>query len=538
MALAMPKLTRCTKTGDWVSRKVIPADVKDAYQRAHGVRSEALFRAPGNLSPGEAKRLYGDWIGEVESRVETLRGAKKGLGRSLSQKEAHGLSGEWHHWFMGRHEENPGEPEGWDALLDDYIGDYRHHVPKDHNNHVDPHDLWARGPKARTKIRPIIYEYGQVEAFLSHKGIALQPSAVAVFLDVLEPVMAETFKLLQRRAMGDYRPASISTSFPAFDPKRQAGMTAWGLWEAWIAEKRPKAATVDRWRAVFLNLKATFVDRDANSITEDEARKWASGLVTEERSAQTVAEVWVNAAKTIFAWAKGPKHVGNNPFAAIKITVPKKVRHRETQAFRTEELTTLLKATLEPPPPRLATYYAALRRWVPWVCAYTGARAGEITQLRDKDVICQDGVWALRLTPEAGTIKTGNARVVPLHDHLIEQGFLDFVRNAGRGPLFYNAEARRKAEPQDLTKPGQSQAVKSRNKLAEWVRSLGIDDPELSPTHAWRHTFKQLADRNGMSERVSDAITGHSPQTEGRKYGQPTLADMAEALKSFPRYQV
>jgi integrase len=127
---------------------------------------------------------------------------------------------------------------------------------------------------------------------------------------------------------------------------------------------------------------------------------------------------------------------------------------------------------------------------------------------------------------------------VPIHEHLIEQGLLDFVKKAGRGPLFYDPNARRKTGVDDPTKPGQSQAVKSRTKLAEWVRTLGIDDPELSPTHAWRHTFKQIADRHGISERVSDAITGHSPQTEGRKYGQPTLVDMAEALKRFPRYQV
>jgi integrase len=383
---------------------------------------------------------------------------------------------------------------------------------------------------------PTIYRTGQVEAFLAHVAVTLQPLALDLFLDVLEPVMADTFKLMERRASGDFRPDPRANQFPAFDPKRQAGMTVWELWEAWITQKQPKPATVDRWRAVFLGLQDAFQNRDANSLMEDDARKWANGLITEDRSAQTVAEIWVNASKTIFAWALSQKHVDQNPFAGIKITVPKKVRHRETQAFRTEELTTILKATLEPPPSRLASHYVALRRWVPWICAYTGARAGEITQLRGQDVVCQDGVWALRLTPEAGTIKTGAARVVPIHHHLIEQGFLDFVKKAGRGPLFYNTEARKKTEPQDLTKPGQSQSVRSRNKLAEWVRSLGVDDPELSPTHAWRHTFKQIADRNGMSERVSDAITGHSPQTEGRKYGQPTLADMAEALKRYPRY--
>jgi integrase len=68
--------------------------------------------------------------------------------------------------------------------------------------------------------------------------------------------------------------------------------------------------------------------------------------------------------------------------------------------------------------------------------------------------------------------------------------------------------------------------------------SVGITDKEVGPTHGWRHTFKQRVDRHGISERVSDAITGHVPLTTGRKYGAPTLADMAEALKRFPRYEI
>ena len=27
---------------------------------------------------------------------------------------------------------------------------------------------------------------------------------------------------------------------------------------------------------------------------------------------------------------------------------------------------------------------------------------------------------------------------MPLHEHLLAQGFLEFVRSKGRGPLFYN----------------------------------------------------------------------------------------------------
>jgi hypothetical protein len=33
--------------------------------------------------------------------------------------------------------------------------------------------------------------------------------------------------------------------------------------------------------------------------------------------------------------------------------------------------------------------------------------------------------------------------------------------------------------------------------------------------YAWRHTFKQIADRVGISERMSDYITGHAHRTIG-----------------------
>jgi integrase len=65
-----------------------------------------------------------------------------------------------------------------------------------------------------------------------------------------------------------------------------------------------------------------------------------------------------------------------------------------------------------------------------------------------------------------------------------------------------------------------------------------VNDPEVSPTHAWRHTFKQRAARAGIPENVHDEITGHAPASVGREYTKPTVEDMAEALKKFPRYKV
>ena len=105
----------------------------------------------------------------------------------------------------------------------------------------------------------------------------------------------------------------------------------------------------------------------------------------------------------------------------------------------------------------------------------------------------------------------------------------------GTGPLFY-----RTANQQDDTDPLKAKKpryVQARQRLASWVRGLGVSDKELSPNHAWRHSFKQIADRAGISERMSDYITGHAHKSVGAAYGAPMLNDMAEALKRFQRYE-
>jgi integrase len=242
----------------------------------------------------------------------------------------------------------------------------------------------------------------------------------------------------------------------------------------------------------------------------------------------------VNAARTVFGEAVKLKRLPRNVFTEVHLAVPRSNRTRE-KWFRPEEAKTILRASLAVTNTERAS--DAARRWVPWICAYTGARSGEITQLRGVDVIKQDGISAIRITPEAGTVKTKQARLVPLHSHLIEQGFLSFVARKGKGPLFYNPPEH-PSETGSATNPRKARSVKTREQLAQWVRAVGVDDPNVKPNHAWRHFFKLLADRKGISERMSDYITGHAPATVSRGYGAPTLQDMAAAMKKFPRYTV
>src|SRR4051812_28661200 len=71
----------------------------------------------------------------------------------------------------------------------------------------------------------------------------------------------------------------------------------------------------------------------------------------------------------------------------------------------------------------------------------TGARVGEIAQLWKQDVTQRGEHWVIRITPEAGTVKTNEAREVVLHRQLVELGFPEFVKASPDGHLFLTPAA-------------------------------------------------------------------------------------------------
>jgi integrase len=374
-------------------------------------------------------------------------------------------------------------------------------------------------------------------SFLASAGIALTAEADALFVAAVSDNLPGAYDVLERQAWGDHSPDLTPETFPAYqDTQRTAtGIGCWDLFGAYVDAVKPAGGTVNRWRAVFKHLQAAFPTRSADALTEVDARAWAGTLVTPKRSAVTADVVWLSSANIVFSWAAKRKHIRTNPFTGVKIDVPRVAVLRETKAFKPEEAQVILRAASAITNMRDA--FPRAKRWVMWLCAYSGARSGEVAQLRGVDVTGRGDFYVMRLTPEAGDMKTSRARTVPLHVHIIEQGFIEFVRAQGNGPLFFNKRPETE-DTEDPLNPVRSPAVKTRARLGAWVRELGVDDPEVGPTHGWRHTFKQIAERSGITEKIHDAITGHVAPTEGRKYGAPTVGDMNEALKKFPRYVV
>jgi integrase len=532
-----PKLTT-NKSGGFSARKRIPADVRERYHEFYGKRAEDWLNIPGPVTAHGALAKVREWATEIEARFHNIRAEQRGEGRTLTQRQAHALCGEWYHWFVARHEPKEWEAAYWEHLASDVSTTLSEAIwqasGKPYHPEEDPFSIWDDNTAARESVRPIIADHAESAQFLHAKGLTLEAAARELFLDTLIRYFFRAMKLLERHADGDHRSDKWPARFPKFERTADPALTPWALFEGWISAAKPAVSTVDRWRGVFLKLKGDFPEHSAAAITPEEAQAWADGLISADRTALTVRDVWVVACRTVFTWAVKKQLLTRNPFAAVHVTVRRKARNRPSPELSSDEIRTILSGALAIGKPK--TKMEAAKRWVPWLQAYTGARAGEITQLRGADVIEQDGTPAIKITPEAGTVKTRQARLVPLHGHLIEQGFLEFAKVNGTGPLFYS-EPTGPVQQEDPTNPRRRRSVTARVRLAEWVRDLGATDRELQPTHAWRDTFKAIGHRRDISERILDAIAGHAPATIGRGYGPPTLHDMAEALKRFPRYE-
>jgi integrase len=174
---------------------------------------------------------------------------------------------------------------------------------------------------------------------------------------------------------------------------------------------------------------------------------------------------------------------------------------------------------------------------VPWVLAYTGLRVTEITQFRGRHLREEGGIPHLLITPADGSTKSGNAWAVGIHKHLIELGLLDFIRETGDGPLFY--------EPYpagtDLTAiKGKSRALEAGMRVGKWItEEVGIKAPLGRPNHAWRHLFTTRSRACGMDKEARDFMMGSRSGTDAREgYGDWPPAVLDDEINKLPRFSV
>jgi integrase len=263
-------------------------------------------------------------------------------------------------------------------------------------------------------------------------------------------------------------------------------------------------------------------------VTLDRVQTWGDKRNASGIKAKTVNDTDFAALRAVFEWGRKRDWLSANPATEARIEGRGKTVVRD-KYFSTDEAKAILQAALSTEgTPRENPKTTAAKRWVPWLCAYSGARVAEMVQLRKQDVRRDEHGWVIRLTPEAGGIKTNEFREVPLHEHLISLGFAEFLYHADEGPLFCDMG-------KDGTTTGPAGGVYSR--VREAVRRV-VPDPHVQPNHAWRYTFKTYGHQAGVDPHTLDAICGHSARSKGGDYTKVTLKKRKEAITAFPRYAV
>ncbi|QEU08713.1 tyrosine-type recombinase/integrase [Paracoccus yeei] len=309
------------------------------------------------------------------------------------------------------------------------------------------------------------------------------------------------------------------------------------LWKDYVASRQSAGFMKDGGRRnaiVIVSLRKFLGHNDARQITRKNLLDWRDHLL-KHLSAKTVSDIYLSAVRSLLKWAHENEKLPENPSATVKQDKPRRQRTREAGYTDAEAVKALkLSRSYQPPLDKFGNVREApettnSKRWVPIICAFTGARVSEITQLRKEDVRQEGTRWVIRITPEAGSLKAGHYRDVPIHAQIIAEGFIDFVNQSNAGPLFHTAK-----DPKEYA----SRAQRASNRIAEWLRVDEIAPEGVQPSHAWRHRFKTIARDIGADSRVVDAIQGHASRTASDDYGDVSLAAKARVIDALPDYDM
>ncbi|MCC3245212.1 site-specific integrase [Methylocystis sp. WRRC1] len=353
-------------------------------------------------------------------------------------------------------------------------------------------------------------------------------------------VHIEALSRSTERDDGDY---SGKTAFPLLTGQAPHETSAdaaplWDLFNDYIADLKASGGgrvAERRWRPVFDNLIEFLGHDDAARITRADMRNWRRKLQS-KLAPRTIKNVYFAAVKTVLNWAVNEDRLSANPLAGMTFRRDKEVVTRE-KGFSDAEAIAILKAARDYEPRRYSRkgtirespQTTAAKRWIAWLAAFSGARVGELAQLRKEDVRRDGDIVYIRLTPEAGSIKTDEFRDVPLHDQVLELGFLRFVDAAPDGPLFYSLVESRKSK----TPP----AEKAAKAVREWIREIGVISAGVQPNHGWRHRLKTIGRELGVDISTLDAFQGHAARTAGETYGHFSLKAKKRIIEQFPRYE-
>ncbi len=418
--------------------------------------------------------------GLAMAHIRSYFAALKTGQQQLTQKQIVALSGEIYRLFVDRFKENPGVPETWAAvkavnraaregrllprmtsLKPTEVADAREIVSDLFPDLTAGINALARTASDQECLRQMEERFGFLADWvLAQHGINTDAKSRAALLHHVDLASTDAFWFLKRAAKGDYTPDKNAERFPPLQlgtgPKLTWG-TLFAAWETVHTAKQGAESIRKQWRSILDNFAAFVRERgktDPSEIVSSDVRAWRDRLLQGKCSPVTVQDLDLAALRRIYAVAVNEELLESNPAVSVRIENARR-RSRRMRGFTQLEAATILAAASHETCP--------LRRWVPWLTAFTGSRVQEIISLEGKDIRLVDDIWCIRVE-KAKT--RASERTVPLHPAIIRQGFLDHVQAQGCGRLFGEKAA------------SNSALVK---RLRRWLH--GIEEVELGREH-------------------------------------------------------
>lgn len=486
MVLRMSRPQRHPVTGIFWFRKRVP----DALRTLVGKLEEKVSLR--TRDPAEAKIAHAKIAAQVEERWHRLAEGPQ----SLTHRQAEAIAGEIYRAMVAEHQDDPDQVEGGVGalLLDQAVVNRSAKVVLAGKNAAASAALFEKLRSRRNEKR--------IDQWLSARGWILIPESRAKLGLAVDKAILQAREHLYRMKNGDYGPDPKAERFPALETQSKVTLPdgefhLLTVFDKYARESKLAPATVKKWRPIMDRI-ATEVP-DIRNLTRDWCIDWKDRQVARGIAMKSVRETYIASLKALCEWAVNNNILVENPALRIKVKVPKTTGKR---GYTDAEAEKILRASLEATSPRMGATHRAARRWIPSLCAYTGARVGEMAQLRKQDIRKIDGVWMLRITPEAGSVKTNDEREIAIHPELLRQGFIDFVSRSS-GPQFYLRVSPRNGSDQNPT------YKKVGERIAKWIREeVGIKDKNISPNHAWRHRFVTVADDVDMKDSTMDYNLG------------------------------
>ncbi|WP_295144994.1 DUF6538 domain-containing protein [uncultured Reyranella sp.] len=556
-------LRKNRRTGIWEYRRVPPAHLRPYYDKREFKRSTGT--ADKREAEGRALPFIAQWKALEASLAAKHRAAAEVAARGeagpsplaapseLPEETLQALAGEAGRAILAKHSANPapypeatsrneaipptgphGEPAPWGTRADPWAG----------------HRFMLLAPKRREVPASAQGEVTRAaQAALTAHGLSAEGPQWEALCYLVREALDGAYAVLQRRHRGDgWSDGSFAERFPVGGASGEPRPSITGLIEPWRqAKEKPHPKTSDRYTQALASFAAFIGHDDATRVQPGDLQRWLIALKEgkagpRKLTAKTINEGYRAGVKACFAAAAEAGALRVDPLAGVKFKIkadaakgPSRLPYGDGEAVR------LLASARE---------QQGTLRWLPLMLAYTGARIGEIAQLRREDVRFatpeearkagraggtvaeanrRKGIFFLRLTgeEEGQTIKNPSSRrEVPLHPAIIEAGFLDFVATVGAGKyLFPEVTAGKYGNKGD----GGSRIYR------KWARNIvGITDSRLT-AHSWRHRIEDQLRDAGAPEDIRDALTGHASKSMGGRYGRGhSLATKAEWLARVP----